>query len=164
MYKLLCAIPECVHLHEVGVPLQPGIVLVVPEGPRMHQRVLRIVNVAIRSRGLLLDVDFLLIGAFLVNNDGFLGLQKGLGNLRTRVVKGYLSNLKFCVLTGLGVWGTLNTILSEMSSLLPNPEPNLLFLVKPLLLRSNSLLSLLKKMLLVRECCEMVLVNCNLKP
>ena len=84
MYKLLCAIPECVHLHEVGVPLQPGIVLVVPEGPRMHQRVLRIVNVTIRNRGLL---DFLLIGAFLVNDEGFLGLQKGLGNLRTRVVK-----------------------------------------------------------------------------
>ena len=44
-------------------------------------------------------------------------------------------------LTGLGVFGALNVILSEMSS----RPPALLFLEKPLLLRSNPLFSLLIK-------------------
>ena len=34
--------PESVHPDEVGVPLQPGVVLVVPEGPRVQQGVLRV--------------------------------------------------------------------------------------------------------------------------
>ena len=61
----------------------------------------------------------------------------------------HLGKLILLTLTGLGVLGALNVILSEMSSLLPNPATTLLFLEKPLLLRSNSLLSLLKKVALL---------------
>ena len=53
----------------------------------------------------------------------------------------HLEKLILLTLTGLGVLGALNVILSEMSS----RPPALLFLEKPLLLRSNPLFSLLIK-------------------